>query len=603
MIFGLLFIIFNFAFIISPYWLLPELPIGKFTVLVVTIISGIIWANYSTGRLQLQYSIKSFAGLVILLSVIFAINLGPLSSSIPWRGDEDFHIANVLALINDLQPYVSIFVLAGFVVFLYLLAKNKGLAFIWYSLIMLVIFWALAVIRILPLGNPVFFPRYPYFTYWITAILLKIPSIIFTPFHEEFYRLVPLLFTGIIIWLFIRVSFKEISVPSFLAGIGVTTIPLVFYYSSIFYLELPAVCLMFVVCLRIDHLLHSDFNEIRNDPAWYALLLLGFIKETTLPFLIVFVIFRFAILFLKLKKSGQNNFDEKQQPEPNPLKRIYAVLGQEVIISLLVLFPAVLYLIFRSSLAEISRGYIPAGNNLLHLSTYKVIIRSLLEQFGPFLVIFLAGCILLIRQKDYIKVCFFLSSIVIFLIFFTADDWKFIGYSRFNLLILPEILACSIAVFHRLKDQKILGPVLSILILAVNLWISPVNSDGTKKPFWGNYNYDTSEHYYPYEETLQWIKDSDIHGSILFTGLYYPYYFEFYFHKLNWFPVYKVIESEENRNEKRDILKMLTIGKEENYTFVIYHILGKDIPTIEKDTGYEHMQEICNMAHCLLVFY
>jgi hypothetical protein len=117
------------------------------------------------------------------------------------------------------------------------------------------------------------------------------------------------------------------------------SIPLVFYYSSIFYLELPAVCLMFVVCLRIDHLLHSDFNEIRNDPAWYALLLLGFIKETTLPFLIVFVIFRFAILFLKLKKSGQNNFDEKQQPEPNPLKRIYAVLGQEVIISLLVLFP------------------------------------------------------------------------------------------------------------------------------------------------------------------------------------------------------------------------------------------------------------------------
>jgi hypothetical protein len=156
---------------------------------------------------------------------------------------------------------------------------------------------------------------------------------------------------------------------------------------------------------------------------------------------------------------------------------------------------------------------------------------------------------------------------------------------------------------HRLKDQKILGPVLSLLILAVNLWMLPLIQMAPKNHFGETTYYDTSEPYYPYEETLQWIKDSDIHGSILFTGLYYPYYFEFYFHKLNWFPVYKVIESEENRNEKRDILKMLTIGKEENYTFVIYHILGKDIPTIEKDTGYEHMQEICNMAHCLLVFY
>jgi hypothetical protein len=72
-----------------------------------------------TGRLQLQYSIKSFAGLVILLSVIFAINLGPLSSMHSLAGDEDFHIANVWHYINDMQPFVSIFVLAGFVVFFY----------------------------------------------------------------------------------------------------------------------------------------------------------------------------------------------------------------------------------------------------------------------------------------------------------------------------------------------------------------------------------------------------------------------------------------------------------------------------------------------------
>jgi hypothetical protein len=330
------------------------------------------------------------------------------------------------------------------------------------------------------------------------------------------------------------------TIPGFLAGIAVALIPVVYYYSSIFYLELPAVCLMFIVCLRIDHLLFSDFEEIRNDPGWYALILIGFIKETTIPFLLVFVAFRIAIKIVELIKRKQNCYKENQQPVIYPLKRIYEVFSQEVVIGFLLLFPAALYVLFRTSLIDTYRGNVPTVINLFYISTYEVIIRSLFEQFGPYLIIFLAGSILLIRQGEKIRAGFYLSNIIIFLIFFTVDDWRYIGYSRFNLLILPEILACGIVVIHRLKDRKIIGPALSILILALNFLISPINSDGTKKPLWGNYNFDTSEHYYPYEETLQWIKDSDIDGPLLFTGMDYPYYLDFYFYKLNWFPDHKI---------------------------------------------------------------
>jgi hypothetical protein len=602
-IFGLLFLCFNFGFIITPYWLLPEQPVIKFLVLSGTILLGIIWAYHSASTVILRFNLRALPGLLVLLVVLIVMNLQPLSADIPWRGDEDLHISTVLVLISFLQPYTTILFIIGFLIFLFLLSKKTGYAIFFYSVIMLVIYCAFVVFRIFPLQELFLSPRYPFITYWISAILLKIPSIFLSSYHEEFYRLIPVLFTGVIIWLFIKASFDNMKIPAFLAGISVASIPVVYYYSSIFYLELPAVCLMFIVCLRIDHLLNSDFKEIRTEPGWYALILIGFIKETAIPFLLVFVVFRIALKIYRLIQGKQNSIKEKNPPEKFTLKGMYDVLSQEMAICFLLLFPAALYLIFRSSLGEITRGYVPSVNNLFHLSTYKVIIRSILEQFGPILVIFIAGCVLLIRQRKFLRVCFYLSTIVIFLIFFTADDWRFIGYSRFNLLILPEILACGVAVIHRLNGQKIIGPAISIIILAVNFVISPINFDGTKKPFWGNYNTDTSEHYYPYEETLQWIKDSGIRGPLLFTGLYYPYYFDFYFNKLNWFPVYKVIESEEGRNESKDILKMLAIGKEEKYTAVIYHILGKEIPTFEKDTGYAHEQSICNMAHCLLIFY
>lgn len=603
MIFGLLFLIFNVGFIITPYWLLPQQPILKFLILSGTIITGLIWAYLSTGTLKLQFNLNSIPRLLVLFSVIVAINLLPVFTDIPWRGDEDFHISIVLRLMDSLQPYRTILFAVGLLIFLYLVSKKTGYAIFFYSVLLVGIYYVLVVARLLPSQDLVFYPRYPYFTYWMTAILLKIPSIFLGTYHEEFFHLIPVLFTGILIWLYIRASFHEMTIPAILAGISVASIPVVYYYSSIFYLELPAVCLMFIVCLRIEHLLDSDFEEIRNDPGWYALILIGFIKETAIPFLLVFVAFRIAIKIVRVLRQEQECCGEQHRAGKISFKKIYGALKHEVVICFLIVFPALLYLIFRTSTAEINRGNVPEAYVLFSVSTYKVIIQSYLEQFGPYLVILFAGCILLIRQRNYIRVSFYLSTIVFFLVFFTVDDWRYIGYSRFNLLILPVILACGVAVIHHLKDRKIIGPALSILILVVNFLMSPINLDGSKKPFWGNYNFDTSEHYYPYEKTLQWIKDSDSQGSLLFTGSNYPYYLDFYFYKLNWFPEYKVIDSDGNRNEKKDILEKLDYGKKENYSFVIYQLSRLDLPEPENNIGYTHKQAFCNMAHCLLVFY
>ena len=58
-------------------------------------------------------------------------------------------------------------------------------------------------------------------------------------------------------------------------ALSVASVPMVYCYFSVLYLELPAAILMLVVCLRIVSPLADDGGNIRRNPAWYALILGG----------------------------------------------------------------------------------------------------------------------------------------------------------------------------------------------------------------------------------------------------------------------------------------------------------------------------------------
>lgn len=100
---------------------------------------------------------------------------------------------------------------------------------------------------------------------------------------------------------------------------AVATIPTIFYYSSITYLEMPAVMLMTIVCLRIEPLARNDTSAIKQDVGWYALILLGFIKETTLPFILMFLAYRSFYLLLEYFKTRDN--DNKAIKNNEPIKK------------------------------------------------------------------------------------------------------------------------------------------------------------------------------------------------------------------------------------------------------------------------------------------
>ena len=242
-------------------------------------------------------------------------------------------------------------------------------------------------------------------------------------------------------WYFQRSLALKEGVPAVLLGLAVGVIPVVYYYSSILYLEMPAVFLMTVVCLRAGDLLKKDFGELKKDPGWYALILTGFIKETTLPFLLCFLVVRSVLYLWNRARSDPKTAQGEGTTAAKGKSTWYSLLG-ELSVYFVTLVPILYYLIFRS-ISEDTRAYTFTVSNLLNASIYPVIGRAFFEQFGIFLLLFLGGCFLLGREKKFGMLGFYLAVILGYTIFHTIDQDEYIGYSRFNLFILPAILAGS----------------------------------------------------------------------------------------------------------------------------------------------------------------
>ena len=277
-------------------------------------------------------------------------------------------------------------------------------------------------------------------------------------------------------------------------------------------------------------------------------------------------------------------------------------IAENLAIVFCVSWPLSLYLFLRSNSNVELRKFAPDISSLLNFSVYEAFGRSLFEQFGLFLIIFIGGCILLISKGRHSKATFIVMTFLAYPIFFALDSTIYTGYSRFNLFILPAILISSTFALNWLtKNKKSLGILIVSLAILTNIFLSPVNLDGTKKPLWGNYLADTSEHYYPYPETIAWLKESHGNENIFFTGLSYPYYVEFYFEKLDWHPQYELSYNTDN-DELKPLSKILTEAEEKGYSVVVYHLLGGQIPQLDPMWHYQQEKVISNDAHSLIIY-
>jgi hypothetical protein len=599
---SLLITFYALAFVISPYWLAPESLIGKIMLLTLAIGPGVAWSYLSGDSVQICFTRRWLIFFVLLLGLVI-LNYRPLLSAIPWRGDEDHHIQTVLKLASKIPPkWLSIkWVLLGlvaFVLFLFTAWKKSKWAILFGGLLLTSIAFVYLYKNPYPGLDETFFLRYPFVNYWLFVFAPKLAMFITSPYEEYLYRIIPLLSAAGIVWVCMRRLESTYVIPNLLWAISIATIPLVSYYSTILYLELPAVFLMTIVCFDIETLLKNGLSAIRHQPAWYALILIGFIKETTIVFIFCYLTCRMLLVFIQ----ARTEYAQKQPLDfMSTIRLFHPRIAENLAIVFCISWPLSLYLFLRGN-SSVDRKFALNISNLLNFSVYEAFGRSLVEQFGLFLIILIGGCILLVSMGKYSKTTFIAMTFLAFPLFYALDSSAFTGYSRFNLFVLPPIITSStLAMKWLTKNKKTLGISIACLAILTNLFLSPVNLDGTKKPFWGNYLSDFSEHYYPYPEALAWLKDSHGKDNILFAGLSYPYYVGFYFDRLNWHPQYErsYITGDD---ESATIFNILTEAEEKGYSVVVYHVLGKQIPQPGPTWYYHQEKTFSNNAHNLVVY-
>jgi len=599
-----LFSLFSLAFIITPYWTVGETPTSRLVLLMVTIVTGLVWCVAAGAGLRAHFEPIEWVIFAMLLAAMAALNFQQLTGVIPWRGDEDFHIAKTLFVA---QKFVLIgkWILLGLIaytVFLFLAWKKPRWAEIAGALITLgvVVFF----IEANPFARqfPVFLLRYPFVSYWFAAIAPAVAQTAGDPYHEVLYRLLPLVFAGALAWTYQRHLPSSNSGEKLLWGLSVATIPLVFYYTSISYLEMPAVFLMLVVCFRIKDLLYLDAAQLKSSPVWYCLILIGFIKETTLPFLLCFVACRWAVQYLKQKpRSPLYQPQEGSVVERQAVPFAARFLG-ELGVAFAVLMPLFLYLGFRNTLWG-GRGYGMQLSNLIQPKAYIAFAKSFIEQFGVFMLFFIGGCILLVKRKEYATVAFFLLAFVGIPLFHITDNWIFAGYSRFNLFVLPLVLTGSAVFFCWVYERKKAASlVMGCLAIVASLAITPIRLDGSKQPYWDSYNINTSEHYYPYREAITWLKDTHPNEKVLIVGWTTSYYIDFYAGKYDW-KNWEVLKRDRKiRNEADFISHALATAKKQKTPVVLVHVISVEFPVVTENSGYQQEMIIQNSGHSLIVY-
>ena len=588
--------IYSLGFIVTPYWMRAKTTPEMVLILASTIAIGGIWVVFSARDLIIQLKPIHWGFFLTLLAGMIILNIRPLMVNLPWRGDEDIHFTRTLELVSATAIRWMIVLAIGFIATVMLAWKKSKWSILPGTLSVAGVI-AFTIIKNPLAGIPSFILlRYPYINYWFYALVPIAARLLnINIYQEAFFRMVPFLSTFLLVWIFQSSLSGSKTFVTVLWGLAVANLPLVYYYSSILYLELPAVVLMLVVCMNIRSLLKDDYQTIRQNPAWYALILIGFIKETTLPFLIGFIGWRLIVQVAGGRISLK------------AIKRSLRNLWEEVRIALAVLLPIVFFLFLRGKLSQQSREFSFHLANLGKPIVYATILKSFYQQIGLLLgLLFVGSCIfLLFFKKEYSQTGFYVALVFLYPVFFAVDTLIYTGYSRFNLFVLPAVLAgVAILIRELMRYKKIIVTFAACAILVVNFWISPVNLDGTKKPLWGNYLTDTSEHYYPYRAALEWLKSNNGQNPVLFAGLYYPYDFDFYFGQLDWKPAYyPQLMAKYLYSNSLNLSQAVAEADADHINIILFQVLGNNKTAVIPTVGSFHEEKtFINQAQALVVY-
>jgi hypothetical protein len=472
------------------------------------------WVQFKFTPIKISWN-KSIV--YVFLGLVLAF-LPALMVDVPWRGDEDSNIdfVRIYAIITPLYQWIFgliAYVVAGY----FLLIKPLFQKFKWiYAVLGVAIFsYAIVHIEIAPYYNHfdyVFVVSRLTYLFRLLPLSFVVPVSWFGGLYEPaFYRIIPFLSYLAILYLIAKqwnIAFKGLGWV--LLGI-IALIPTLLIHHHVLYVELIGVFLLIYILGSFNEWISLPLVQLKSHPIWIALILLPFVKESFILIVAILLGVRYVNLIIQKKN-------------------LFAVLKwSEIKLAFILILPLVFYLYLRNKVnlrpAELSSLALKEWN------TYANYFISIFEQFGALLFLYLFGLHQCLKRKSYLEVLFFSLAPLLIYLFFAADSAGiYKGYARFNLLLLPFLIyPCGVAIQKILSQSIKLRWVLVSALFGIQLFLYPLHLNGTKKAYWGDYFYDTSEHYYPFYEAFGKAKAEGVSQITYLSNNYQPYYYRFNF--------------------------------------------------------------------------
>ncbi|MCS7048397.1 MAG: hypothetical protein NZ483_03760 [Verrucomicrobiae bacterium] len=447
-------------------------------------------------------------------------------AEVPYRGDESFHLISVQLrwlMLREvavaLLPVVAFAVVAWWrkgawivatVVLLFLLATwvSPG----WYSPEL--INHEYAQFRLY---------RYPAAESWVAALLggLGWENWSRVIFSNEMARLLS-------VWSVLSLGFvfggdqrwrAEPARWTALATWGMVTSPNLLFHGAMAYLELPAILLATVVLMDAEAWLARPWPQVCRWPAWWAMVLLPFTKETALPVVLALVAGRMIAQWHRHESQQQAGGMRYRA------QRLRATIRGEWPVWLTILGPATVYVALRT--AHEFRGYPALWQNYLEPSLWWQALSALGRQYGLLVPLALCGAVVCRKRR---RVRLAVGCFVAMLVFMVGDYATWIGSGRFNLMLLPPLLILGWEGLTRSRESHpTLARGAAVLLLATNFWLSPVGWEG-RRGAWDV----VQERWYPYRQCFEDIRARQPEARLALANMDWPYAYSIPMLQIGW---------------------------------------------------------------------
>ena len=541
--------LFALAYLLCPYWLfvstiknniivqtLGQKYIMLIVVLVLSIV-GFLWAYLAAGHIPLHANNNGSKILpqqivlpTILAMIIFVCNYAAIRNNISVLGDESYHITRVRLLHRFLWEFfgnthietiiaISFVIIVG--IFLWLKRFRTQIIFLAISVFALATYFTITVSGMSGIVSRMDMLRYPFILCWFHNLW---PIWSGNACDERLFRVIPLISAFGICW-FVWWAITKQHIPpiiAFFSSLAFVLTPNIYYYCTILYLEMPAVALLVIALYFIEPILTEDFKSARCSPGWYALMAVGFIKETLLPIIIGIIVLRLMIRTWIICKAKSLNV---------------AIIVDEMAAAFCIIVPVGMYLLLLFTFGK-ARDYAFSYANLTNPDLYIVAAKALWKQFGIMLPLALGGLTVCAVRSRFILIFSMAALFLIHFFFHFLDSADLVGLARFNLFFFPILTVPAIIFLGWLGGKSRLTLIaIVVLYLITNAALSPVAITGEKDPAWSSpLNKTTTDYYFPLEDVVKWLQANRPKIPIGIGGAYADSNILWYFDKMGYHP-------------------------------------------------------------------